>query len=65
MKIEIKTGGAAFHADNPDDEMLDRYVMSSELKRLFDGIYCDIRYHNKKNGTLIDTNGNRVGEWSI
>ncbi len=65
MLIKINTGGSAFHAPEARDEMLDRYILSSELDRLFRQIYSDIRHGAKTEGSLIDVNGNKVGCWSL
>lgn len=66
MIIEIRTEGAAFHSpEDIRDETLDRYILSSELDRLFRQIYSDIRHTSKTEGTLIDINGNKVGHWNL
>ncbi len=70
MVIKINTDGAAFHADALDeagtrDEMFDRFVLSTELDRLFREIYSSIRRDAKTAGSLIDINGNEVGFWNL
>ena len=70
MVIKINTDGAAFHADALDkagnrDEMLDRFVLSTELDRLFREIYSSIRHDAETKGSLIDINGNKVGYWNL
>ena len=64
MKIEIKTGNAAFHAPNGYDEEIDRYVTARELKDIFSSICNHIKAGNTK-GVCIDCNGNKVGKWEL
>lgn len=54
MKIEFKTGGAAF--DEP--------YQASEIKRILEEIATKVEcgYYS---GKIIDINGNNVGEWEL
>ena len=63
MKIEIQTGGAAFHSEF-DEDCGDSEVLACELERLFKKIVKDVKNSNDS-GVLIDTNGNRCGRWSL
>ena len=62
LKIEIHTGGAAFcndytgEPDNEAEEMQCRWL----LKRV-----CDALYDGKREGVILDVNGNKVGQWSL
>lgn len=64
--LKIKTGNAAFHSDEFQDEngnnCLDPYAC--ELRRLLDEVAKQLA-RGYTDGTLIDINGNRVGEWSL
>ena len=65
LKIEIKTGGAAFHCEDPENNPeLDRIFLGNEVGRLFVEIVTKIS-SGKNNGSIIDLNGNKVGEWSL
>ena len=65
MRIEIRTGGSAFHSEDKQDEALERSVLSYELSRLFEHICQDILDTKKQCGFLIDINGNKCGTWSF
>ena len=65
FKCEIRTGGAAFHCENPAmDPVLDREVMGQEVSRLLKKIAMEIQ-RGSDYGSIIDLNGNKVGEWSL
>ena len=61
LKIEIKTGGAAFL--NEDDEF-DAYYGGEEIKRIFKGIVDDIQ-NGYTRGSANDINGNKVCTWEL
>lgn len=54
MKIEFSTDNAAF----------DEYGCYSEVKRILDNITEKIRL-GYDCGTIMDINGNKIGEWSL
>lgn len=61
FKCEIKTGNAAFcdpytGEENNMDEAL-------ELKRILKKI-CEKLEYGETSGTIMDINGNKVGQWS-
>ena len=64
--LKIKTGNAAFHSDEFQDEngnnRLDPYAC--ELRRLLDEVAKQL-VCSCTDGKLMDINGNRVGEWSL
>lgn len=64
MKIEIKTGNAAFHAAYEYDEAADNYIMANELKHIFSSICNHIKV-GRTEGVLMDSYGNKVGEWRL
>lgn len=65
LKVEIKTGGAAFHCEDPEENpVLDREVLGQEVSRLLKKIAMDIQ-RGSDDGVIIDLNGNKVGEWSL
>ena len=61
LKIEIKTGGAAFM--NEDNEF-DPYYGGLEVQRILTEIALDIQNGYTK-GTENDINGNKVGTWEL
>ena len=54
MKIKFSTGNAAF----------DECGLYTEIKRILDNISEDIRL-GCDCGSIMDINGNKVGEWSL
>lgn len=62
LKIEIKTGGAAYRDEYSEEDRLDPY--NTELIRnLKDIIYKLERGHDV--GSIMDINGNKVGTWKL
>ena len=59
LKIEIKTGGAAYRDKNDE---LDRSAY--ELRRNLKEIMEKLEY-GCQSGYIMDINGNKVGEWSL
>ena len=60
MKIEIKTGNAAFHDCDAENE----YATAVELGRIFGQISRAVA-EGRTDGKVIDGNGNICGEWKI
>lgn len=61
LKIEIKTGNAAFcdpYTGEPSE-----FDEAIECKRLLEGI-CRELEDGATSGSIIDINGNKVGQWS-
>lgn len=59
LKIEIKTGGAAYS----EDDVLTyegRYELQRNLKEIAEQITDGCN-----NGYIMDINGNKVGNWSV
>ena len=61
LKIEIKTGNAAF--GDPYDGNESKYWEAVELKRILEGI-CAKLEDGVTSGSCIDINGNKVGQCS-
>lgn len=61
LKIEIKTGGAAFM--NPDTGEEDSFWEGIELNRILSRIQDYIECGHTS-GSIMDINGNKVGTWS-
>ena len=59
LKIEIKTGGAAFC----EDDVL-TYEGRYEVTRLLRKISVQIE-QGDNDGVIMDINGNKVGRWSL
>lgn len=59
LKIEIKTGGAAFS----EDDVL-TYEGRYEVARLLRKISVQIE-QGDNDGVIMDINGNKVGRWSL
>lgn len=64
MKIEIKTGNAAFHAPYGYDDQIDRYVTARELGDIFLSI-CNHIKAGRTEGVCMDSYGNKVGKWEL
>lgn len=64
MKIEIKTGNAAFHDCDVENEYADYYTTAAELDRIFGQISRAVA-EGRTDGKVIDSNGNICGEWKI
>lgn len=61
LKIEIKTGNAAF--TNEDGEF-DAYYGGAEIKRILDRVTDDIQ-NGYEYGSANDINGNKVCTWEL
>ena len=59
LKLEIKTGGAAFS----EDDVL-TYEGRSEIARLLRKISVKIETGDS-DGVIMDINGNKVGHWTL
>lgn len=66
LKIEIKTGGAAYRDDYEVDENGNNVLdpSAAELERNLLEIIKKIRYGYTE-GNVIDINGNKSGTWSL
>lgn len=64
MRIEIKTGNAAFHDCDAENEYADYYTTAAELDRIFGQISRAVA-EGRTGGKVIDSNGNICGEWKI
>lgn len=62
--IEIKTGNAAFHDCDAENEHADYYATAAELDRIFGQISRAVA-EGRTDGKVIDSNGNICGEWRI
>lgn len=61
MKIEIRTENEAFR--DPFTGDYDAYAEAREICRILKDVIQKLEV-GYTDGTCIDTNGNRVGEWS-
>lgn len=61
LKIEIKTGGAAFMNENGE---FDAYFGSKEIKRILSEVVDDIQ-NGYTEGSAMDINGNKVCTWKL
>lgn len=61
LKIEIKTGGAAFCDPATGEES--EYWESVELNRILATVCLKIE-EGETSGSCMDINGNKVGKWS-
>lgn len=65
LKIEFKTSGAAFKPYDESEEnadFLNQYCGALEIKKILEKIITSI-IQDETYGSIIDTNGNKVGEW--
>ena len=63
MKILFSTEGAAFK-DEYADETTNEFYTRDECVRILKRIVADMEY-GYKHGSIMDINGNKIGEWSI
>ena len=61
LKIEIKTGGAAFTNEN---EEFDVYYGGHEVQRILTEVALKIQ-NGYDYGVIMDINGNNVGNWLL
>ena len=54
MKIEFKTDDASLDIDK-----------KFEVIKILESIIEDITYNNKYAGTILDIEGNKIGEWEL
>lgn len=62
LKIEIKTGGAAFQSDH--ESVSDKYAAASECIRILKNIIIKLE-DGYTDGFCMDINGNRAGTWEL
>lgn len=68
LTLEVSLDNAAFHEDTdaePSIETLDAYGIEFVLHQAIGQIREADAFGGEPGGTLRDTNGNTVGEWSI
>lgn len=63
MKIKFSTDGAAFQDEYADEATNDIYTRN-EVVRILRGIAANIEY-GYDDGSIMDINGNKIGEWSL
>ena len=63
FEVKIRTGGAAFKSGTDDPEY-DRIATFEEIKFLLKKIVERLEVGHTE-GSVIDTNGNKVGEWRL
>ena len=63
MKIQFSTEGAAFK-DEYADEATNYINTRDEVIRILRRIVTNIEYGHD-HGSIMDINGNKIGEWSI
>ena len=64
LKIEIKTGGAAFTNEFDDNEGFDDYYGGHEVQRILTEVALKIQ-NGYTEGNCMDINGNKVGTWKL
>ena len=63
FEVKIRTESAAFKsgADSPE---MDEIITAEELAMMLNKIAWNM-YNGDREGSVIDTNGNKVGEWRL
>ena len=56
MKINFKTGNAAFEAEEG--------IAVSEIQRIFNQIITKLK-NGYTDGVIMDLNGNKIGDWNL
>ena len=60
LKINIKTGNEAYSDENENITYEGRYALRADLNKIAEDIA-----NGKDYGSVIDINGNKVGEWEL
>ena len=60
LKINIKTGNEAYSDENENITYEGRYALRADLNKIAEDIA-----DGKDYGSVIDINGNKVGEWEL
>ena len=60
LKITIKTGNSAYSDENENITYEGRYALRADLNKIAEDIA-----DGKDYGSVIDINGNKVGEWEL
>jgi hypothetical protein len=63
MKIQFSTNGAAFGSEYEDEATNDIYTRE-EVVRILKKITAQIE-DGEEWGSIMDINGNKIGEWSL
>lgn len=63
MKVEFSTDNAAFICEDASDMANDLWKREQVI-RILQKIIRDIDY-DYDHGPIMDTNGNKIGEWSL
>jgi hypothetical protein len=63
MKIQFSTSGAAFY-DEYEDYLTNESIKEQEVIRILKNIIDDIKL-GCDCGSIMDINGNKIGEWSL
>lgn len=61
FKLEIRTGGSAFCDPFTGEE--DEVAEAAEIRRILEKVSCELE-NGAPSGSVMDVNGNKVGEWS-
>lgn len=61
FKLEIKTGGSAFCDPSTGEE--DEVAEAAEIRRILETVSCELET-GATSGSVMDVNGNKVGNWS-
>ena len=61
FKLEIKTGGSAFCDPLTGEE--DKVMEAAEIIKILAKVSCELE-NGATRGSVMDVNGNKVGNWS-
>ena len=65
LKIEIRTGNAAFQSNDENATQWEHdYHRNEEIKRVLKNVVNQIE-NGHTSGSCMDINGNKVGTWSL
>lgn len=62
MKIEFSTDNDAFcdYNGSPNDD-----VLRDEVAYILEGIIFEVKHNRRMGASILDINGNKIGEWSL
>ena len=63
FNMSFKTGNAAFH--DPYEDGCNAYAKAEEVARILRNIADQIENGMRTEGSCMDYNGNKVGEWKL
>jgi hypothetical protein len=65
MKIEFSTDNDAFIGPYENDPISEKIYKERMIINILQNIIYQIEIDDKDHGSIMDINGNKIGEWSL